>query len=710
MDIAKQIKTDQVPALAMSGHAMFPLVSNSKVPAVSDWPSTKRDPFLEGSNFPDNYGVVLTENDLVVDVDPRNFREGDNPLKRLVELCGVSKFDTYTVKTGGGGFHIYFRKPSSVVIRTKVKGWEGLEFKSKGSFLVGPGSIHPKTNKTYDVIMGSAQRFADVPDVILELCERSAVLASNIGTDIKDDPVRRERFKSVLNYAPPAVQGDEGDLATLKLAMVGRDLGLPESVTLTLMLEVFNPRCIPAWDDHEMAVKVRNAYLYGQNAPGSNTAEADFGAPEMDAEQEQKLLAEIESDRQHAERSAGVSWEWADKACTVLKPSIVNVLNRFRVGDSQYYINPLHKLIRYNTFTNKIEFRAPAPWHTPNSYTPDWKDDDTKMVRTYFSEKFHWTVSEDTIWTAALKYAKEFEYHPVRDYFARIKWDGMSRLSGLFINYCGAADSDYVRDAGLRFMIGAVARIMQPGCKVDTLPILEGKQGIGKSAFYKKLGGDYYGSVHIAPHDKDTALCLAGKMIVEVPEMSGLRKSDVDALKAFISNAVDTLRKPYGRLAEDIPRTSVFGGTINPEGSGQYLQDATGGRRFWPIRCGDLINIDQVVADRDQLWAEAYARYLDGEIWWFTNDVVIAQHEEEVANRTKREAWESALARYLEANHDTTEFVTEDELLTGALNLRRAEINAHTLNRLGLAMFALGYRFGSQRTTGGRLVRGWYRV
>lgn len=701
-----EIKNIHVPALAISGHALFPLVGHSKVPALADWPSVKPDPFLEGSAFVDNYGIVLTEEELVVDVDPRNFEDGDNPIKRLLDKCRTTKFDTYTVRTGGGGLHIYFRKPASVITRTKVKGWKGIEFKSKGAFLVGPGSIHPTTKKVYDVIVGDPYRFADCPDEILELCERSAIIA-NIGVEVKDDPVRRERFRIVLSQAPPAIQGSEGEPATLKLAMVGKDLGLPEEVTLEMMLDIFNPRCVPMWDDHEMAVKVRNAYMYGQNAPGCNTAAADFGDPEIDATQEQKLLEEIESDRLHAERSAGVSWEWADNACTRLKPSIVNVINRFRVGDAKFYVNPLHKLIRYNTFTGKIEFSAPAPWHTANSYLPDWRDDDTKMLRTYFSEKFHWSVTEDTIWTAVLKYAKEYEYHPIRDYFANIKWDGVERLKGLFIMYCGAEDSDYVREAGVRFMISMVARIMRPGCKVDTMPVLEGKQGIGKSEFYKQLGGDYYGSVTLTPHDKDTALCLAGKMLVEVPEMSGLRKADVDALKAFISKAVDTMRKPYGRLAEDIPRSSVFGGSINPEGSGEYLQDQTGGRRFWPIKCGDSIDIAQLIKDRDQLWAEAYARYLDGEIWWFTDPVVNDQHAEEIAKRTKRDAWESIIQKYLDSQEPPLTFVTDDDIAVGALGMRRAEINAYALSRIGVAMFTLGYRPAAVKSPSGRRMKGW---
>jgi predicted P-loop ATPase len=165
-------------------------------------------------------------------------------------------------------------------------------------------------------------------------------------------------------------------------------------------------------------------------------------------------------------------------------------------------------------------------------------------------------------------------------------------------------------------MIGAVARIMEPGCKMDTMPVFEGSQGTGKSRFVNVLAGDWYSDTMPSFRGKDAMLALQGVWIFEIPELEALSKSRIDATKAFLSRQVDNFRRPYGRTTEPHKRQCVLIGTTNED---DYLRDPTGARRFWPIACEE-ISIDRLIQDRDQLWAEAVEKYRRGEAWHLTDE------------------------------------------------------------------------------------------
>ena len=212
--------------------------------------------------------------------------------------------------------------------------------------------------------------------------------------------------------------------------------------------------------------------------------------------------------------------------------------------------------------------------------------------------------------------------HPVRDYLTALVWDGISRLDSWLITYLDAEDTPLIRAIGSRWMISAVARIMQPGAKVDHMLILEGPQGGKKSSALKTLAGAEWFTDELAEiGSKDAAQQMRGIWIIEIAELDAISRAEVSRIKAFLTRTTDRYRPPYERYVVEVPRQCVFAGSVNPE---TYLRDETGNRRFWPVRCGS-IDIDALRHDRDQLWAEAVARYRQGAIWWLDEPELIAE-------------------------------------------------------------------------------------
>jgi putative DNA primase/helicase len=182
------------------------------------------------------------------------------------------------------------------------------------------------------------------------------------------------------------------------------------------------------------------------------------------------------------------------------------------------------------------------------------------------------------------------------------------------------------------------------------MPVLEGEQGTGKSTALRYLFGDRFFIDHLPDfHSKDSFQQLQGAWCVEVAELSALTKADVKDVKQFLSRLVDKFRPPFGRLPIQVPRRSVFWGTVNPE-EGGYLRDPTGARRFWPIET-TVIDTDAILRDRDQLWAEAVAAFIAGEKWHLDDDDDIADAKAEQAKRREVHPWEPVLEAWLRAEN-----------------------------------------------------------
>jgi putative DNA primase/helicase len=247
--------------------------------------------------------------------------------------------------------------------------------------------------------------------------------------------------------------------------------------------------------------------------------------------------------------------------------------------------------------------------------------------------------------------AERNKYHPVKDYLNSLVWDGTPRLDEWLIRYVGAEDTEYTRAVGPRWMISGVARIMEPGCQADCVLVLEGPQGIMKTTTFKILGDDFYSNDIAALGTTAAQEQILGKWIVELDELEAVtRAPDIAQVRAFVSRRIDDFRLPYGRRSRAHPRQCIFGGTTKRE---TWMRDETGGRRWWPIRCG-VIDTDTLREVRDQLWAEARDRYVANERWWLEEPELIEAAKVEQEIRFEQDPWEEIIDRHLNALNETS--------------------------------------------------------
>ncbi|MBP1561903.1 MAG: virulence-associated protein E [Oscillospiraceae bacterium] len=282
----------------------------------------------------------------------------------------------------------------------------------------------------------------------------------------------------------------------------------------------------------------------------------------------------------------------------------------------------LKNLIVYEEFSNRIYALGALPWD-PSTDMRIWTDNDDAGLRHYL-EKVYKITGEKRIMDAFSLSCHKHSYSAVKDYLLSLpEWDGVHRLDTLFCDYLGADDNAYVRAAARKSIVAAVARVMTPGVKYDTMPILAGPQGIGKSTLLRLLGGRWFSDSLSTFEGKEACEMLQGVWINEVGELNGLNRAETNAVKQFLSKVEDIFREPYGRRTGVYPRRCVFFGTTN---EAEFLRDKTGNRRFWPIDCGVKGPTKNVFRDLPsevpQIWAEALIAWRLGEPLYLTGEVL----------------------------------------------------------------------------------------
>lgn len=357
-------------------------------------------------------------------------------------------------------------------------------------------------------------------------------------------------------------------------------------------------------------------------------------------------------------------------------------------------------LFAFDEFSGCIVVTQRPPWCL-NGFEPGpLTDPDIAGCRLWL-ERHHAKLSKNDAFGAIEYVAAQRHLHPVRDYLRSLQWDGHIRLSSWLSDYLGAAASAFHSVAGSKWMIGAVARVMQPGCKVDTMLILEGPQGLKKSAALRTLaqmgGRDFFTDELASLGSKDAAQQLQGNLVIEMAELDALDRAEIKTIKAFLTRQVDKVRLPYARTVSSLRRQCVFAGTVNPDGSG-YLRDPTGGRRFWPVPV-TAIDIEALREARDQIWAEAVARYDEGESWWIQEADVLTEAKAAQDARREEDPLTDLLVDYVRAHH--THGVTCAQVLANAWSFDERYRTPAAGRRAGAALRALGWEDRLVRDKGG---------
>lgn len=313
--------------------------------------------------------------------------------------------------------------------------------------------------------------------------------------------------------------------------------------------------------------------------------------------------------------------------------------------------------------------------------TREWTEiDGLNLMVTLQRELGFLRISEQTVHQAVMVYANKQIRNEPKDWMESLTWDGTPRLEGFFVECFGAEDNEYIRAASKNWWISMAARIYRPGCKVDTMVILEGGQGRFKSTALNVIGGRWYTESHESVQSKDFYLVMQGKLLIEISELDAFSRAEVNTIKRVITCQSDRFRPPYGRTPQDYPRRCVLVGTTNEE---EYLRDPTGGRRFWPVKIG-VIDVGRIKELREQLFAEAVARLKQDEPWWIMpQEATVAEQ----ATRRQTDEWEDIIADFLIGKTE----VSVTQIATEALRIDVGKLDKSTQIRIAKSLHQIGW-------------------
>lgn len=370
-------------------------------------------------------------------------------------------------------------------------------------------------------------------------------------------------------------------------------------------------------------------------------------------------------------------------------------------------------VLAYNEFSQRIVKRVAPPYE--GGTVGDWEDADIGKALVWLQREWRLPLKQPkSVDEAARLVAYDNSFHEVRDWLNQLPaWDGERRLWHFLPQAFGTSCNEYTGHIGTGWLVSAVARILQPGCKVDTMLVLEGGQGLGKSTAIRDLfTGNWYLETSEPPHSKDFLVLLQGNWVVEIGEMQSFSKADITLVKQIITRRDDKFRAPYDRYGTAHPRQCIFVGTTNAD---TYLSDPTGARRFLPVQC-TAVDLDYIRQHRSQLWAEALVEYHAGFHWWeFPEDQANAEQE----MRYVGDSWEEPIARWLEGQCAANSYpdnlpgridkVTTTQLLCHALGVEMGRHTRQDQLRVATVMRRMGWRLGNLERVGSARLRFYYR-
>lgn len=367
----------------------------------------------------------------------------------------------------------------------------------------------------------------------------------------------------------------------------------------------------------------------------------------------------------------------------------------------------------FNEFTGMIHIMKKLPWE-PGAGNPckdRWMDNDDELATVEWVQSIAGVhATRGIVFDAIQRVAVEHKYHPAREYLHDVyeRWDRRARLGMASILYFGARDTQYSREVFKRWIISGVARVLNPGCKADCMMVFEGPQGLGKSTairiLFDPIEAGWFTDQLSEIGSKDSSIELRGIWCAEYAELDRMGRAETSTIKSYMTRTTDRYRPPYGRLPIRVERQNLFAGTTNEY---EWQKDATGARRFWPLRCS-AIDRAGLIRDRDLLWGEAVHMFMQKELFWIDEvkePELAAEAARIVDTRYSGDAWDSVIKRWLQNNARIN--VTADEILHDALEIHdKAKWSRGDQTRVGYIMRRMKWQRARDRQ-GSREWRYW---
>lgn len=676
-----------------AGFALHWLKEKSKAPVAKGWgdgdrPRLSLDELRRTYRKGFNLGVRLGKPGrlkkggyhAVIDCDvksqePKHLAEMEKRLRDLINA------ETWTVVSGRGNgsrhLHIATAKPvssrkwakSSDEVKVKMPsvdpsrkeltklsadeiraGWRlrpawEIEIMGVGRQVVLPPSIHPDSGKPY-------KAGAKAPIAMVELPEAASgdldpVKSETVPTGASfrkiDLALETSLSASTISLIVDGEGCDDRSAAIFKVAAEMVRKGLTHDDVASILTEPTYFLGKAAYEhaqtkDRRKAAKWVLKYTY-KKAKATNSLEAIFGgddddAPELSDEAAKKQEEEILAS--HKPR------DWRDRIKRTSQTEGAppqNTLENVLLILDEHGPKPIFKR---DLFSGTDLYARPTVWGGKTG--AELKDADIVNIKVWFVKKWRIEPSDKTIMDAIQFLSHQAAYHPVRQYLKSLVWDRVPRVSTWLKDYMGAeAPEPYLSAVSRKSLLAMVSRVMEPGCKFDHVLIFEGLQGKGKSSAIKILADPWFSDAAVDPSDKDSVVNLRAVWCMEIPELSTMRHSDIEVWKAYVTRQVDRVRMPYGRLAENFPRQCIFIGTTNNQ---EYLKDASGNRRFWPVLVRQCL-FDELRRDRDQLLAEAFFMWQFEPEPLYLNDAENAIAIEEQEARMSQDPWVDLIADFI---------------------------------------------------------------
>lgn len=620
------------------GFAILWIRAKKKNPVDSGWTTGDRRPwaYLQQTYKPGyNIGVRTGKPSKMkngylacIDVDIKDPECTDEALAKLKELVGDADLPLVFSGSGNASRHLYCATPThfKMITVAKEEGWEICIY-SDGRQMVLPPSIHPSGNAymwfATDAVSESnpvpAMDFSGVVSVSKPKPQGKATGAGagdgELGTegpeagfdfkvsdvDIDWLPISEKVLKGIK--AGTDIVDRSGFL--LPAASALHSAGLDRDEVLSVLTDPGNFLSGCAYDHAQTKDRNRAAYWLWKYTVRKVFSERNASSvfTSVNAETATKLSLE-EQEAQTIELMGEINWR--------------QHLDRTKQGKLLSTLKNIHLIFAHavegdvfikDLFANRVLYGADTPWGG-KTQTP-LEDIDLILVKHWLAERFGVEPSTNLILEATSLAGHRKRIHPVRDWLESLEWDGSKRIDTWIKDFCeGEAEEPYLSLVSRKFLLAMVKRVFEPGCQWDYTVVLEGKQGQYKSTIARTLASDRWFMDNLPDlKDKDAMLSLQGKWLIELGELTNVKRADYNLVKAYLSRRVDTVRAHYGRIATDVPRQSVFIGSVN---EGQYLKDPTGNRRFWPVKVG-MCDVEGLRAVREQLFAEAMGIYRKAE-------------------------------------------------------------------------------------------------